>query len=174
MDRRKEIKKDLSGERFGYLTVIGCCGTTPRGMTQWLCRCDCGSSHIVARSCLVQGKTKSCGCMKDALTLATRRKNHPPKRKVYGKYICRYNSGLMCQDTSMCDRCSWKPADVKQEPAGATVQADTSRIQKIQRAARHTFSIMACSTVFRRLFQNGIEELRTAGRAEKRIYRRYH
>lgn len=53
--------KDISGQQFGYMTVIAFHETRGKN-TYWLCCCcACGTNKIVARSNLFQG-TKSCGC----------------------------------------------------------------------------------------------------------------
>ncbi len=63
---------DLSGKRFGRLTVIERCGTyiSPGGAKQpkWLCRCDCGNETEVVRGALTNGSTKSCGCLNKELS----------------------------------------------------------------------------------------------------------
>lgn len=56
------LVKDLRGHRFGKLTVVGHAGFTPRHVSKWLCRCDCGEEVVRYRSSLVSGKTTSCGC----------------------------------------------------------------------------------------------------------------
>lgn len=38
-------------------------GKTPCGNIKWLCRCDCGNETTVASGKLVQGSTRSCGCL---------------------------------------------------------------------------------------------------------------
>lgn len=57
---------DLTGQKFGYLTVIKRAEdyVSPKGYhdTQWLCKCDCGNEVIVRRSDLTSKKTLSCGC----------------------------------------------------------------------------------------------------------------
>lgn len=55
---------DISGQRFGYLTVIDRAESvgSDRGL-RWNCQCDCGKQVIVPSARLRQGKTKSCGCM---------------------------------------------------------------------------------------------------------------
>ena len=55
---------DISGQRFGYLTVIDRAESvgSDRGL-RWNCLCDCGKQVIVPSARLRQGKTKSCGCM---------------------------------------------------------------------------------------------------------------
>ena len=58
---------DLTGMSFDRLTVIKRAGTHafPNGRTQsvWLCRCVCGKEKEIGRTTLIQGCTKSCGCL---------------------------------------------------------------------------------------------------------------
>lgn len=54
--------KDISGERFGLLTVIDMSGVDNGGTALWLCQCDCGEKRIVAGTGLRAGRNKSCGC----------------------------------------------------------------------------------------------------------------
>ena len=68
MGRRKKEEEQLTGKRFGKLTVISAeepymqpCG---RRVGMWLCQCDCGQQTIVRTACLLSGKTKSCGCLR--------------------------------------------------------------------------------------------------------------
>ena len=58
---------DLTGQRYGRLTVIKRAGTyTPADgfgkAATWLCRCDCGSEVVVLSRNLRSGNTQSCGC----------------------------------------------------------------------------------------------------------------
>lgn len=58
-------KLDLTGQRYGMLTVIK---EAPKGNScgsRWLCRCDCGNYKIVYCGNLRSKKdsTKSCGCL---------------------------------------------------------------------------------------------------------------
>ena len=55
---------DLTGQRFGRLTVIEQAGSTSIGGYRRKCRCDCGNVSYPAASSLLRGKTKSCGCLK--------------------------------------------------------------------------------------------------------------
>lgn len=56
---------DLTGQRFGRLTVIAK-AEKPKGSTStslfWLCKCDCGTEKIISGNVLRQGKAQSCGC----------------------------------------------------------------------------------------------------------------
>lgn len=50
-------RKNLCGQKFGYLTVIEW-----QGDSKWLCECKCGNMVLVKTSNLTSGNTKSCGC----------------------------------------------------------------------------------------------------------------
>src|SRR3954465_12737353 len=67
------IMIDLTGQRFGRLTVVACAGRTKRGNTIWTCRCDCGNEKIVQASHLRSGSIMSC--------LAPGRFRQPPKEE---------------------------------------------------------------------------------------------
>lgn len=56
--------QDLTGKRFGRLTVIALDKTVNRKGCFWKCKCDCGNETTVLASRLNIGKTKSCGCLK--------------------------------------------------------------------------------------------------------------
>lgn len=53
---------DLTGQRFGRLTVIRYDHSEHDG-AHWLCKCDCGNEKVAAGYSLRSGKTKSCGCL---------------------------------------------------------------------------------------------------------------
>lgn len=57
--------KDLTGQKFGRLTVVSCGENTNGGKSRWICDCDCGKrkEKSVTRNDLVTGKVKSCGCL---------------------------------------------------------------------------------------------------------------
>jgi hypothetical protein len=55
--------KNLTGQRFGRLTVIAYAGR-PLNRTTWQCLCLCGSTVNVAASSLVRELTHSCGCLR--------------------------------------------------------------------------------------------------------------
>lgn len=60
--------KALVGKRFGQLTVLEYAGKRA-GMHRWRCLCDCGKETIVGQTLLQNGKTKSCGCLRDGIIL---------------------------------------------------------------------------------------------------------
>ena len=54
---------DLTGQRFGRLTVLH---REPVGLSRsprWVCRCDCGEVRTVLGPHLRSGVTRSCGCL---------------------------------------------------------------------------------------------------------------
>lgn len=57
----KKIRKDITGQRFGRLTVLGV-GSREIGRIMWRCRCDCGTEKEIEGTKLRTGHTQSCGC----------------------------------------------------------------------------------------------------------------
>jgi len=66
-DARKKGKatkrrEDLTGKRFGRLTVVSFSHVYKGGIF-WSCKCDCGEDHVTSANTLRQGHCKSCGCL---------------------------------------------------------------------------------------------------------------
>lgn len=59
------MNKDIIGKKFGKLTVIRFLSVKEREHKNRnvLCKCDCGNEHQVNYSKLINGHTKSCGCL---------------------------------------------------------------------------------------------------------------
>lgn len=53
---------NLSGQRFGKLTVLERTDNSSSGKSRWVCQCDCGNTTVVTLSNLRCGKVQSCGC----------------------------------------------------------------------------------------------------------------
>ena len=59
---KANLKNDISGQTFNYLTVIKRSKREGYGITFWECKCKCGNSGVYRASALKNGSTKSCGC----------------------------------------------------------------------------------------------------------------
>lgn len=55
--------KDISNQRFGKLVALYPTDKRDNGSIVWYCKCDCGNYCCKSSDKLVQGHTKSCGCM---------------------------------------------------------------------------------------------------------------
>lgn len=55
---------DLTGQKFGRLTVIGRGITNKNKKICWMCECECGNIVEIIGASLQNGTTKSCGCYK--------------------------------------------------------------------------------------------------------------
>lgn len=55
--------KDITGRRFGRLTVIEEVGRDKSGSALWFCRCDCGGETVTRGYDLRAGASRSCGCL---------------------------------------------------------------------------------------------------------------
>lgn len=87
--------KELSGQKFGKLTVIKRVENDKHGLPRWECKCDCGNTTLVSGQHLRENRIKSCGCLKKNGKTKTRlyriwssMKNRceNPKRKDYKHY----------------------------------------------------------------------------------------
>lgn len=58
------IRKDISGKKFGYLTCLNPIKLRRSHHVVYQCICDCGKMHKVIGSNLRNGHTASCGCLK--------------------------------------------------------------------------------------------------------------
>lgn len=80
----RDSRLNISGKRFGRLSVIEFSHTTNYGKSMWKCRCDCGREKIVMGSHLTSGATQSCGCLgkeRRAIRSTTHGKHNS---KIYG------------------------------------------------------------------------------------------
>lgn len=74
---------DLTGQRFGRLTVIERCGVATSGHALWECVCDCGNHHTTTSNQLHSG-TKSCGCLqRERASEAAKQRAGQPTIKKY-------------------------------------------------------------------------------------------
>lgn len=104
---------DLSGKRFGKLTVIRHYGYSKSGKrdTTWLCQCDCGNEVVRTRQTLKDSSTNSCcdsckhpykdltGQIFGKLTVIERRGSTNSSHKV-AVWLCRCDCGNMVLRTS--------------------------------------------------------------------------
>ena len=63
-----ECKNNISGQKYGKLTVLYKTKTDINGHSYWMCECECGNQKEVSSSNLKSGKTQSCGCLHKKIT----------------------------------------------------------------------------------------------------------
>jgi hypothetical protein len=83
--------KDITGQRFGLLTVKEFTGIGEHGGSYWLCKCDCGGTIITSSHSLIGGNTKSCGCLQ-AESRHLRKKHGGKGTRRYGVW-----KGMKCR-----------------------------------------------------------------------------
>lgn len=74
----KNVKNDLTGQRFGRLTVIGVDDRETR-KTYFYCKCDCGKVKSIRSDSLLAGTIRSCGCLKAEQDRINLEANHKHK-----------------------------------------------------------------------------------------------
>lgn len=71
--------QDLTGRVFGFLKVTRRGPGSTSGAT-WHVRCECGNVRTVRASALLDGKTRSCGCLRRAASQERMRKMHVARK----------------------------------------------------------------------------------------------
>lgn len=64
----KQRTEDLTGQKYGRLTVLKRMENDKWGQSCWLCLCECGNTIMVTRGRLKNGHTTSCGCIRTQRT----------------------------------------------------------------------------------------------------------
>ena len=75
--------KDLTGQKFGKLTVIKRVENSKWNETRWLCKCECGNEAIVNYGKLAYKHTTSCGCYARELFVNNVSKHNLRKTRLY-------------------------------------------------------------------------------------------
>lgn len=78
---------DLTGQKFGRLTVESFAGKNSRRYATWLCQCDCGNKTVVCGSDLRSGNTKSCGCYHDEVSRDRHKRHGMCHTKLYYVWV---------------------------------------------------------------------------------------
>ncbi len=84
--------KDLTGQKFGRLTVIERAGSRAWGRgshATWLCECECGNKCVVVGSQLLSGITQSCGCLRKEVASERGKVHVQPKEIIRIRKIFR-------------------------------------------------------------------------------------
>jgi len=59
--------RDLKGQVFGRLLVLESDGRDKWKRVMWKCKCECGTIKTISSRHLIQGNTRSCGCLRSEL-----------------------------------------------------------------------------------------------------------
>jgi hypothetical protein len=62
---------NMIGQKCGRWTVIKRVENTPQGQAQWLCHCECGTEKILKSIIIRRGISRSCGCLRRELVIAS-------------------------------------------------------------------------------------------------------
>ena len=86
--------RDITGQRFGRLTVVRLSHMDRHGGSMWDCLCDCGTEKVIRGNALLNGKVLSCKCLHREQLGALRRTHGRGRTAAYKRW------------TAMKQRCS--------------------------------------------------------------------
>jgi hypothetical protein len=75
---------EMTGQRFGLLTVVRRAENSRFGQARWECRCDCGNTAVRTGWVLRSGHIKSCGCLPRRTPLIKVCRHGKAGTKIYG------------------------------------------------------------------------------------------
>lgn len=92
--------KNIIGNKYGRLTVLGDTGKRYHTTVIWRCKCDCGNDIEIRGDAIRSGNTKSCGCFSKE-KVAERNINrtihgHSKRGKVSRTYNSWFNMKQRC------------------------------------------------------------------------------
>lgn len=79
--------RDLTGQRFGRLEIVGRAPNGPGWTVRWSCRCDCGIEKVIAAGGILSGAVISCGCAKKEIAANLSRTHGQSKTKFYSVWL---------------------------------------------------------------------------------------
>ena len=122
LHRKQNEKFEEVGNKYGRLLVLKEAGRDINGSRRWLCKCDCGNTHVVSGYRLRNGNTKSCGCYnvdshsgannkryRHDLTDEERMKN---RYQLYGKHLKKWSRSVFVRDKFTCQVCGSYSVDL--------------------------------------------------------------
>ncbi len=77
---------DISGMKFGRFTAIEITRISTRNIPMWRCVCECGEEREVRIYSLLNGASKSCGCLHKELAAAHATKHGAVESKEYNSW----------------------------------------------------------------------------------------
>lgn len=87
--------EDLTGKKFGRLTVMEFYDHDKYGRLRWVCNCDCGNTSIVTGTELRNGRILSCGCLRKERIVEAKRTHGMSNSPIYPEYC---NMKKRCYD----------------------------------------------------------------------------
>ena len=89
--------QDISGRRYGRLVAVRQVSSDGERPTVWLFRCDCGAEKELASTNVIQGSTRSCGCLRREVSGETQLRHGTARRgKKTSEYATWHNIRSRC------------------------------------------------------------------------------
>ena len=123
-EKRNASVPQVSGTKFGLLTILEFSNKDSRSRRYYLCKCECGVEKVIHGAALVSGNTKSCGCL---VSISAEKRSLPGNSAAINQLILGYKRhardrdlawGLTLDDvveisSKPCAYCGAPPSNVK-------------------------------------------------------------
>jgi len=127
---------DLSGQRFGRLTVTGRT-VNQNDRVMWLCRCDCGNDAVVSGHALRRGMTESCGCLSKQRAWSTDPVDLVGQRFGRLTVVARHRTNHQARWDCVCDCGNTKTVDHSRLVRGITKSCGCGMNQNLDIVGQH-------------------------------------
>lgn len=156
---KERVFKDITGMKFGRLTVEKISYKSESGRVYWDCVCDCGNKAIVSSYNLTSGKTQSCDCYRRERVRESLLNDLTDQR--FGRLIATNLSHTNNQRTywnCLCDCGNYSVVDY-----GNLVSGTTQSCGCLLKESRSSIKNNLIGRKFGRLTVKEISEIRTSG-----------
>ncbi len=126
-------KPDCTGQKFGYLMVLGKGGRSSKNIQLWILQCDCGNVFQRARSGFACKPNPSCGCQKRLKVIErNQRRAHPDiTGQRFGRLVV-LGKGKQKLDNAGCHRQYYR------------MRCDCGRITEVERNSVESKRQVSC------------------------------
>lgn len=143
---------DLTGYRFGKLTVVGL-GERRGGYVMWRCKCDCGNEIETRTASLRNGHTQSCGCLHSDAAIGIGLQDITGQR--FGRWTVLYENGRLKEPRGRlitlwrcrCDCGEERDLRAGTLKTGSSLSCGCFKYERLSELASHGFGISKAEQV---------------------------
>lgn len=87
-------RKFVPTKKYGRWTIVSPATRSASNALRWVCVCDCGTEKIVHQNTMLNGTSKSCGCLSIEIFIAQNKARNTTHGQTRGGYTAEYRAWL--------------------------------------------------------------------------------